>query len=81
MLDGGLSPEAAIALPRQVNTNGVTRLEKGPDTAALAADLTALGHQVTLMGGEGAGLHGIARVKGGYLGGADPRRDGVVVGD
>jgi gamma-glutamyltranspeptidase/glutathione hydrolase len=81
MLDGGLSPEAAIVLPREVNTNGTTRLEKGPDTPALAAGLTALGHQVTLMGGEGAGLHGIAKVKGGYLGGADPRRDGVVVGD
>ena len=27
------------------------------------------------------GLHGIERVKGGYIGGADPRRDGVVIGD
>jgi gamma-glutamyltranspeptidase/glutathione hydrolase len=81
MLDGGLSPEAAIALPRQVNTNGVTRLEQAPDTAALAAGLSALGHRVTVMGGEGAGLHGIRKVKGGYVGGADPRRDGVVVGD
>jgi gamma-glutamyltranspeptidase/glutathione hydrolase len=81
MLDGGLSPEKAIAMPRQLNLNGPTRLEQSPQSDALAPGLTAMGHTVTVVAGEGSGLHGIRKVKGGYVGGADPRRDGVVIGD
>ena len=81
MLDGGLTPAQAITLPRQLNLNGPTRLEKSPENDALAPQLTAMGHSVTVVAGEGSGLHGIKRVKGGYIGGADPRRDGVVIGD
>jgi len=81
MLDGGLTPAQAIALPRQLNLNGQTRLEKSPENDALAPQLTAMGHSVVVSGGEGSGLHGIKRVKDGYIGGADPRRDGVVIGD
>jgi gamma-glutamyltranspeptidase/glutathione hydrolase len=81
MLDGGMTPGQAIALPRQLNLNGPTRLEKSPENDALAPQLTAMGHSVTVVAGEGSGLHGIKRVPGGYIGGADPRRDGVVIGD
>ena len=81
MLDGGMTPAQAIALPRQLNLNGPTRLEKSPENDALAPQLTAMGHNVTVVAGEGSGLHGIKRVPGGYIGGADPRRDGVVIGD
>jgi len=81
MLDGGLDPQAAIALPRQLNSNGPTRLEKSPANDALAHGLAAMGHMVTVTAGEGSGLHGIKKVSGGYIGGADPRRDGVVLGD
>jgi gamma-glutamyltranspeptidase/glutathione hydrolase len=81
MLDGGMTPAQAIALPRQLNLNGSTRLEKSPANDALAPQLTAMGHNVVLAGGEASGLHGIERTKGGYIGGADPRRDGVVIGD
>ena len=81
MLDGGMTPAQAIALPRQLNLNGATRLEKSPANDALAPQLTAMGHSVVVAGGEASGLHGIERTKGGYIGGADPRRDGVVVGD
>jgi gamma-glutamyltranspeptidase/glutathione hydrolase len=28
-----------------------------------------------------SGLHAIRRVEGGYLGGADPRREGIALGD
>jgi len=81
MLDGGMTPAQAIALPRQLNLNGSTRLEKSPANDALAPQLTAMGHSVVVAGGEASGLHGIERTKGGYIGGADPRRDGVVIGD
>ena len=32
-----------------------------------------MGHTVQVAAGEGSGLHGIKKVKGGYIGGADPR--------
>ena len=81
MLDGGKTPSEAITLPRQLNLNSPTRLEKSPVNDALEPQLTAMGHAVTVVMGEGSGLHGIRKVKGGYIGGADPRRDGVVIGD
>jgi gamma-glutamyltranspeptidase/glutathione hydrolase len=81
MLDGGMTPAQAIALPRQLNLNGQTRLEKSPENEALAPQLTAMGHSVVVAGGEASGLHGIKKVPAGYIGGADPRRDGVVIGD
>lgn len=81
MLDGGLSPKDAISLPREIDMNGPTYLEESAQTAALAPELEAMGHQVRLAASEASGLHGIEKVKGGYVGGADPRRDGVVLGD
>jgi gamma-glutamyltranspeptidase/glutathione hydrolase len=39
-----------------------------------------MGHSVRTAGGEGSGLHAIQKVPGGYRGGADPRRDGVAIG-
>jgi gamma-glutamyltranspeptidase/glutathione hydrolase len=81
ILDGRMTPQQAIALPRQLNLNGPTRLENSPMNAALVAGLKAMGHDVMVQNGEGSGLHAIERVEGGYIGGADPRRDGVVLGD
>ncbi len=81
MLDGGKTPSEAITLPRQLNLNSPTRLEKSAVNDALEPQLKAMGHSVTVVMGEGSGLHGIRKVKGGYIGGADPRRDGVVIGD
>ncbi len=81
MLDGGLTPQQAIDLPRQLNLNGPTMLESSPANDALAPQLTAMGHTVRVVTSESSGLHGIARIPDGYIGGADPRRDGVVLGD
>ena len=81
MLDGKLTPQQAIALPRQLNMNGPTLLESAPANDALAADLAAMGHTIRVVNSEASGLHGSARTPDGYIGGADPRRDGVVLGD
>jgi gamma-glutamyltranspeptidase/glutathione hydrolase len=81
ILDGGLSPQEAISLPRHLNTNTGTTLERSPWADQMAPQLTAMGHTVRNAGGEGSGLHAIQKVPGGYLGGADPRRDGVVLGE
>jgi gamma-glutamyltranspeptidase/glutathione hydrolase len=80
ILDGGLTPQEAISLPRHLNTNTVTTLERSAWADQIAPQLTAMGHTVRTAGGEGSGLHAIQKVPGGYLGGADPRRDGVVLG-
>jgi Gamma-glutamyltransferase len=80
ILDGGLSPQEAISLPRHLNTNGGTTLERSAWADQMAPQLIAMGHTIRNAGGEGSGLQVIEKVSGGYLGGADPRRDGVVVG-
>jgi len=81
ILDGHMSMKDAIAMPRELNMNGATLLENGPGVDKLAAGLTAMGHTVQVPGQEGSGLHGIMRVKDGYIGAADPRRDGIALGD
>jgi gamma-glutamyltranspeptidase/glutathione hydrolase len=81
VLDGKSSLKDAISMPRELNMNGPTLLENGPGVDKLAAGLTAMGHQVRVPDQEGSGLHGIMRVKGGYIGAADPRRDGIALGD
>lgn len=80
MIDGGLGPQDAAALPHPLNLNSPTILEKGTTLEALAPQLAAMGHTVLTRDLE-SGLHIVERVRGGYIGGADPRRDGVALGD
>ncbi len=80
MIDGHLDPQATTALPHALNLNSPTVLEKGTSLEALTPQLTAMGHTVRAVPLE-SGLHIIEKVKGGYIGGADPRRDGDVEGD
>jgi gamma-glutamyltranspeptidase/glutathione hydrolase len=81
ILDAHMSPKDALAMPHELNMNGPTLLEKSPTSDALAAQLTAMGHTVQVPQVEGSGLHGIEKVKDGYIGAADPRRDGIALGD
>lgn len=80
MLDGGLDPQSAAALPHVANLNGPTILEKDSSIDEFASGLTAMGHTVVLHALE-SGLHIIERTRSGYIGGADPRRDGNAMGD
>jgi gamma-glutamyltranspeptidase / glutathione hydrolase len=81
MLDGGLDPARAVALPHVLNLNGPLVLEQNPALGALVPRLTAMGYEVRTLQNESSGLHVIERVSGGYIGAADPRREGVAVGD
>jgi gamma-glutamyltranspeptidase len=81
ILDGGLDPQAAAALPHHVTTGGPLQLEKGTDLSALAPALSAMGYDVRTASSEVSGLHIIEKVPGGYIGAADPRREGVALGD
>jgi len=81
VLDWGMNPQAAINLGHVVNRNGATDLEAGTGAADLAEALNALGHE-TRVRDLNSGLHAILiRPDGTLLGGADPRREGLVLGD
>jgi gamma-glutamyltranspeptidase / glutathione hydrolase len=81
ILDAHMSPRDALAMPHELNMNGPTLLEQSPNSAALAFQLTAMGHNVQVPQVEGSGLHGIEKTRDGYIGAADPRRDGIALGD
>src|SRR5947207_2087150 len=80
MIDGNLSPQETVALPRFANLNSPTILEKGTTLNSISPQLTAMGHKVIARELE-SGLHIVERVPGGYIGGADPRRNGMALGD
>jgi len=80
LIDAKLSMPETAAAPRHVNLNGPTLIERGTPLEMLAPALTAMGHQVRAIPFD-SGVNGILRVDGGYEGGADPRREGVALGD
>jgi gamma-glutamyltranspeptidase / glutathione hydrolase len=79
MIDWKLDPQAAIALPNFGSRNGPTELEQGTSIVALQPKLRALGHETRVMI-DPSGAQAIARTPTGWIGGADPRREGVVMG-
>jgi gamma-glutamyltranspeptidase/glutathione hydrolase len=79
-LDWGLNVQDAISLPNFGSRNGPTELEKGRTPEALVEALKAKGHTVTVID-QTSGLQGIQRQGTGWLGGADPRREGVAMGE
>ena len=79
VLDWKMDVQSAIALPHYVNRNAKeTELESG--RAALRAPLEALGHRIKVRKLT-SGLHGIEVFAGRLVGGADPRREGIVLGE
>jgi gamma-glutamyltranspeptidase/glutathione hydrolase len=79
-LDWDMDIQQAIALPNFGSRNGPTELESGTAAAEWADPLRALGHEVRLIDMT-SGVHGIQRTRNGWLGGADPRREGMAKGD
>ncbi|SMC83170.1 gamma-glutamyltransferase 1 Threonine peptidase. MEROPS family T03 [Fulvimarina manganoxydans] len=80
MLDWDMDPQQAVAMPHLVNRFGTFDVEAGTAATDLAAPLTALGYEVSETD-LNSGLHVIRRTDEGLLGGADPRREGVALGD
>jgi gamma-glutamyltranspeptidase/glutathione hydrolase len=80
VLDWGYDVQAAIDLVHVGNRNGDTEIEPGPAGDAIADELRARGHAIGRRGVE-SGLHGIMVTPRGLEGGADPRREGVALGD
>jgi gamma-glutamyltranspeptidase/glutathione hydrolase len=90
MIDWGLNPQQAVSAvdfgaantPR-TNVGGehpnINTSDNG-DHDALVIGLRKLGHQVDLAD-QASGLSAIVRDGSGWVGGADPRREGLVMGD
>lgn len=78
-LDWGLDAQRAIDLPNFGSYNGPTVLEKGRFPLATVDALRARGHVVNEIDLT-SGLQAIQRTPGGWFGGADPRREGIVMG-
>jgi gamma-glutamyltranspeptidase/glutathione hydrolase len=79
VLDWRLTLQQAIAAPNMGSRNRETEIERGTALEAVAPALRAMGHQVEATELV-SGSHGIARTERGLAGGADPRREGVVLG-
>ena len=80
VLDWNLDVQDAIAQPHVVKRFKTVDIETGPQAKALATVLTTLGHD-TKIRALNSGLHAIVLSEKGLTGGADPRREGIVLGD
>jgi len=79
-LDWKLDVQQAIALPNFGSRGGATELERGTVAERLKPALEALGHKVSVIDFT-SGIQAIALTPRGLVGGADPRREGVALGD
>ena len=78
-LDWGMNVQEAINMPHAVNRFGTFDLEEGTGAEALQGELEAIGYEVNVRS-LNSGLHAIVIADGQLMGGADPRREGVVLG-
>ncbi|GGX59371.1 gamma-glutamyltransferase [Tateyamaria omphalii] len=78
-MDWGMDVQQAISLPHAVNRFGTYDFEEGTSAADLAPAMEALGFEVNVRG-LNSGLHAI-EIGETLLGGADPRREGIALGD
>ena len=88
-IDWKMDIQQAISLPNFGSTNGPTLIERGTPYEQLSNSLARREHTVRVTPLT-SGLHGIEKVSagedphmpsGGWRGGADPRREGVALGD
>ena len=80
VLDWNLTAQQAINLGRVTNRNRYTTLEKNMPIEKLEASLTKRGHTVHIRD-LNSGLHAVELINGALYGAADPRREGIALGD
>lgn len=80
VLDWQQDIQQAIGAPNMGSRNRQTEIERGSSLEGIAAALRALGHPVDVVAMV-SGLHGIMRTPRGLAGGADPRREGIAMGE
>lgn len=79
-IDWGMPVEQIVAQPHLINRFGTYDIEAGTTAERFAEPLKALGYEVK-AGEMNSGLHAIEITEGGLVGSADPRREGVAVGE
>ncbi|MDO1509657.1 MULTISPECIES: gamma-glutamyltransferase [unclassified Neisseria] len=79
-LDWGMDIQQAIDLPNMLNRTGTYELEQNTPAADKASVLERLGYKVQVRD-LNSGIQGIVIRADGLQGGADPRREGKVMGD
>jgi gamma-glutamyltranspeptidase/glutathione hydrolase len=80
MLNWGLNAQQAISLPNFGSLNGPSILEEKRFPASTVEALRARGAEVREQNMT-SGIQAIQRTPTGWFGGADPRREGIVMGD
>jgi len=80
VLDWQLDIQQAIALPNMGSRNRDTELEQGSGLESLQQALRQSGHRVSIAPSP-SGVHAIMIQPDALSGGADPRREGVALGD
>lgn len=80
MYDWGLNAQDAIDLPNFGNYNGPSVLEEDRFTDEFIRELEAMGHEIVVRPMT-SGIQTIQKTETGYFGGADPRREGNVMGE
>jgi len=78
-IDWGMDVQQAVSMPHMLNRFGSFELESGTSAEKLAEPLKALGYDVRVHD-QNSGLAAIA-IGAALTGGADPRREGVALGD
>lgn len=79
-IDWGMDIQTAISLPNMLNRGSAYEIEQDTAAAGKAAVLEQLGYKVQVRD-LNSGVQGIVIGKNGLQGGADPRREGKVMGD
>lgn len=78
-LDWGLDVQEAVSLPHLINSFGTYQIEAGTDAERLTQPLIDLGYETNVTA-QTSGLHAIS-IGETLLGGADPRREGIALGE
>ncbi|MBW9087929.1 gamma-glutamyltransferase [Rhizobium wenxiniae] len=79
-IDWGMPVEQIVAQPHLINRFGTYDIEAGTTAEKFAEPLKALGYEVK-PGQMTSGLHAIEITGNGLVGSADPRREGVALGE
>lgn len=81
ILDWDMDPQDAVETGHFLHRNGeFLDLEAGTSAAGLSDALSAKGHEI-FVGDLNSGLHAILIKDGALIGAADPRREGIALGD
>ena len=78
IIDWNLEPDEIVELPHYMNKGNYTELEKDSVIENFKSELESKGHPVRVLR-KRSGLHLAVKKEDGFIGSADPRREGLVI--